>query len=116
MSADTTTDESQTGDDPEPDAEGSPYREMIEIQAEVRDDGSVTIPKEARDYADIDHDDVVDIYVEGEYGDFEATDVVVDVNYRVTIPARKRDLYDVEPGQSVRVVIGIRGQTVGDLP
>lgn len=101
---------------PKNSSESSHYDELLEIQAKMRDDGRVTIPEEARQFGNIDHNDVVDVSIEAPHCTFESTDIVVDSDGRIRIPSRKRRIYGLEGGEMLRVTIGVRGEAVSDLP
>lgn len=82
----------------------------------VHDGGRITIPAHQRDHHDLDHRDVVDIYIErGEDEaprDLVANDLVLDAEGGVRPPERKRILYGIEDDDRLDVYVRPTGMTM----
>lgn len=104
------------------DGDGSPpddeYEAVVDIgERSVHSEGRVTIPAGMRDEFDIGHKDLLDISVETVEGlAFGATDVAVTQSGEVRIPHRKREIYGVEDGDTVAVVVAVRGVNAEEMP
>jgi hypothetical protein len=78
----------------------------------VNTDNRIALTKGLCEDAGVGHNDVVDIQVDTGEMVFWILDAVVDTQHRVRIPKRKRELYDVEEGDSVDIIMQPTGMVM----